>query len=167
MGVQMVPVAEGVRIERVDAGQPAERAGIKVGDVVTRLGEVPVTTEAKFRDVLGTLTPGDKVKVALKRDGKELTIDCALAAERTEGGGRGDRGDRTRQQQEDQPSLANWECAGPALGPGPSIASPSFLSPTPIRNSTTKFRRPSGRRPSLVRACTRTRASPARRSTAA
>lgn len=131
MGVQMVPVSDGVRIERVEVGQPADKAGIKVGDVVRKLGDVPVTTQEKFRDVLGTLTPGEKVKVALLRDGKEMLVECALAADRVEGG----RGDRARQQQEDQPSLANWDMRRPGTWTKPVYR----LAVIPIAYADQKF----------------------------
>src|SRR5262245_58681123 len=49
-------------VEEVQPGSPADKAGIKKGDVVTRVGEQPVRSAEVFREWLQTHGPGDEIK---------------------------------------------------------------------------------------------------------
>ena len=62
---------DGVLLEAVLEGSPAEKAGIKGGDVLIRLGDSKVTVFEDFESALRKHKPGDKVKVAVRR-GKEI-----------------------------------------------------------------------------------------------
>jgi S1-C subfamily serine protease len=66
-------------ITKVDAGTPAELAGVKVGDVVTELGGTPVRDTADLRTRLGLLWVGDTAEFALARDGKPVVIRATIA----------------------------------------------------------------------------------------
>ncbi len=69
----------GVRVAGTVPGSPAEKAGIKEGDVVTALGGTPVGSLQEFSNLLSSLAPGQTVVVTLVRAGKTLTIDVVLA----------------------------------------------------------------------------------------
>jgi M6 family metalloprotease-like protein len=109
IGVQMIPAEQGVKIESVTAGEPADRAGIRVGDIITKVGHADVTSQDKMREILGGFLPGDTVTVALKRGGRELKVECQLGADRTERNGRNDR----LSAGSELPSLANWDMRRP------------------------------------------------------
>jgi hypothetical protein len=68
----------GVRLSGVTPGSPAEGAGLKVGDVLVRVADKPVTSLAEFSAVLRTLTAGQTVPVAYVRDGSERSATVTV-----------------------------------------------------------------------------------------
>ncbi len=69
----------GVRIDGVSDDRPAMKAGLKQGDIITRLGSNPITGMQSYMDALGKYSPGDKTQVTLKRDGKEIVLPIELS----------------------------------------------------------------------------------------
>jgi S1-C subfamily serine protease len=69
----------GVRISGTSPGSPAEAAGLRDGDVITRFGDKPIDDLMDLSTALGSAKPGDRVKLKLKRDGKDLEVDATLA----------------------------------------------------------------------------------------
>src|SRR5207237_667494 len=69
LGIQMITTDNGVRIERVTLGMPAARAGVRPGDIVTKVGTVEVPTQEKLSEVLSGFRPGETVTLALRRAG--------------------------------------------------------------------------------------------------
>jgi hypothetical protein len=65
------PVPDGVLLEAVLEGSPAEKAGIKGGDVLIQLGDSRIMALEDFEGALRKHKPGDKVKVQVRR-GKEI-----------------------------------------------------------------------------------------------
>lgn len=70
-------VREGVLVRSVIQGSPAERAGIKAGDVITQINRHPVTTPAEITAQLRSLATGS-VKVTLYRERGEATLTVNL-----------------------------------------------------------------------------------------
>jgi hypothetical protein len=69
-----LPDADGLVVNRVMPGSPAEKAGLRPGDVLRRFDETPVTDQSRFRDLLRRYFAGDTVRVQLFRDGKLSTV---------------------------------------------------------------------------------------------
>ncbi len=69
---------EGVRIEGVITGSPAETSGLKQGDVIIRINSNPLHSLKDFSDVLKNLNPGDKVAITILRGGREMTVDTVV-----------------------------------------------------------------------------------------
>ncbi len=70
----------GVLIGDVIEGLPAEKAGLKSGDLMTSWnGEKLVSVEA-WMPMLSKHKPGDKVVITYTRDGKEMTTEATLTA---------------------------------------------------------------------------------------
>jgi hypothetical protein len=69
---------EGLRITDVSAGSPAEKAGMKGGDIITKLGDSKISGVEDLQSALMKHKPGDKVIVVVKRDGKELSFEVTL-----------------------------------------------------------------------------------------
>ncbi len=69
---------EGVYVLDVTADGAAAHAGIQKGDVIIKLNGFPVTTGAEMVGQIATYSPGDKINVTYKRDGKEATIAIVL-----------------------------------------------------------------------------------------
>lgn len=70
----------GVRVLAVTPDGPAERAGVKAGDVLetvagVSLGEVPLET---LRSVLQSLEPGERIEFTLKRAGQTQTVSIEV-----------------------------------------------------------------------------------------
>jgi len=72
-------VKEGVLIRSVTKGSAAEKAGIRAGDVITRLDDAKVTSPADISNRLRALR-GKTVSVVLVRDRKEVTVSVTLEA---------------------------------------------------------------------------------------
>ena len=68
----------GVKVEAVVPGSPAEKAGVKPGDVVLALDGKPVASLRDFSEKLKGMSPGQVVKATLRREGKELELPVTL-----------------------------------------------------------------------------------------
>ncbi|MFJ8040790.1 S1C family serine protease [Kitasatospora sp. NPDC096147] len=68
----------GVVVSAVTDGGPAAAAGLQAGDVITKLGDTPITTMNSLTTALASLQPGAKVPVTYQRDGKATTTDVTL-----------------------------------------------------------------------------------------
>lgn len=69
---------EGALIADVAKGTPAEKAGLKQGDVVVKLDKAPVTNIASLRNAIALMAPGTKVTLGILRDGKPLDINVEI-----------------------------------------------------------------------------------------
>jgi len=68
----------GVRVAGVTAGSPAEKAGVKDGDILLRIDGKDVANLQGFSTILRGLVPGQTVKTILSRAGAELTLDVTV-----------------------------------------------------------------------------------------
>lgn len=64
----------------VAAGSPAEKAGIKNGDVVTKINNDIVGKQGGLSSIIGQYKPGDTATVTFIRDGKEQTAQLTFSA---------------------------------------------------------------------------------------
>ncbi|MEY2928213.1 MAG: hypothetical protein RL367_2690, partial [Pseudomonadota bacterium] len=76
-----LPKNQGELISRVEPNEPAARAGIKQGDVITRVNGRDVTPEQTLSFIVGGLPIGTRVPIELLRDGKKQTV-TAMVGER-------------------------------------------------------------------------------------
>jgi serine protease Do len=74
-----LPSEQGVLVRTVQPGTPADKAGIRTGDVIMEFDGWPVTDEQKFRMMVAQAGPGKDVSVEVIRDGKEMTRRLTLA----------------------------------------------------------------------------------------
>ena len=82
---------QGALVSQVVDGSAAEKAGIKAGDIVTAINGKPVKDAAGLRNAIGMLSIGDRVDVALLRDGKPRRVTAVIGerdAAAGSGGGR-------------------------------------------------------------------------------
>ncbi|GAC1515589.1 MAG: M20/M25/M40 family metallo-hydrolase [Gemmatimonadaceae bacterium] len=68
----------GVRVAEVHQGSPADRGGLRAGDVITGFNGKPVADFYAYNDLLYTLSPGDVLQIALLRDGHAATVTVTL-----------------------------------------------------------------------------------------
>lgn len=62
----------GIKVDGVSEGRPAQKAGIKTGDVILQLGEHSINSMEAYMQALGKFKKGDKVVVKYKRGSEEL-----------------------------------------------------------------------------------------------
>jgi Do/DeqQ family serine protease len=70
---------EGALVSQVVDGSPAEKAGIRTGDVITSVNGQPVKSNGELRNAIGMLRVGDKVEVGLLREGKPIHLTAIIA----------------------------------------------------------------------------------------
>jgi S1-C subfamily serine protease len=77
LGLQQA--AMGVVVTAVQAGGPAATAGLRPGDVISKIGETPIEDRADLEYALSTqYKPGDTVGVTFMRDAREQTVQVKL-----------------------------------------------------------------------------------------
>lgn len=68
----------GAYVKSVSGGSPAQKAGIRAGDVITRFGETDITNEVDLRDAIGRAAPGTSVRVTVLRDRQPRTLSVTV-----------------------------------------------------------------------------------------
>jgi putative serine protease PepD len=96
LGVSLVTVDDGVAVEDVVVGTPADRAGLEEatgttveggvelptgGDVIVEFDGTPVTTTGQLQSAVNAKRPGDKVTIVVLRDGKRREIELTLGTQ--------------------------------------------------------------------------------------
>jgi serine protease Do len=96
LGVQIQPVSEdiaenlglksasGAMVDKVMPGTPAADAGLKTGDVITKLNGQKVDDAADLTRQIGELKPGAAIELTYLRNGAEKTAEAKLADQKSE-----------------------------------------------------------------------------------
>lgn len=74
------PVDFGVRLSGVSGGSPAERVGMRPGDILVRLGDIEIADLYALTDALREIPPGTEVEAVFLRDGEEQRVRVTLEA---------------------------------------------------------------------------------------
>ena len=74
-----LPAARGAIVTAVSPTGPAEKAGLKRGDVIVGINNQPVGDSNVLRNLVASIAPGTNVKVSALRDGREQNFQVALA----------------------------------------------------------------------------------------
>ncbi len=69
---------EGALVTQVESGSPAEKAGLKVGDVITELDGQKVSDASQLQIEVGQKQPGSSIKLQVLRDGKNVSVPLTL-----------------------------------------------------------------------------------------
>jgi Do/DeqQ family serine protease len=78
---------DGAFVESVDAGKPADRAGVKPGDTIVEVDGIAVKEPRDLINRVSTLPPGTGVRLGLIRDGRRMNVTATLARLQAEGTG--------------------------------------------------------------------------------
>ncbi len=70
--------AAGIVVAMVEKGSPADKAGLKVQDVILAIDGKKVESYDAFRNAVALLSPGNKVRLDLSREGKPLDLTIRL-----------------------------------------------------------------------------------------
>jgi serine protease Do len=76
--------ASGALVDKTEPGTPAADAGLKSGDVITKLNGQSIKDAADLTRQVAALKPGDKAEIAYLRDGAEKTVSLTLASQKNE-----------------------------------------------------------------------------------
>jgi len=74
-----LPAARGAIVTSVANGGPAEKAGLKRGDVITAIDKQPVIDNNSLRNLVASKQPGATVDVTASRNGRDQDFQVALA----------------------------------------------------------------------------------------
>ena len=71
---------EGARVAGVENGGPAAGAGVRAGDIITKVDGVPVVDSTEAIVSIRSNAPGDEVSVTVQRNGKEQKFQIVLGS---------------------------------------------------------------------------------------
>lgn len=71
----------GLYVHDIVKGGAAEESGIKAGDIITKIDGVIIRSSSDLQERVARLRPKDKVKLVIKREGKEKEVSVTLKAE--------------------------------------------------------------------------------------
>lgn len=69
---------QGALVSQVNEKSPAERAGLKPGDIITQINNTKITQATQVKTTISLLRVGSDAKITVKRDGKELTLNAVV-----------------------------------------------------------------------------------------
>ncbi len=73
----------GAGIASVDSGSGGDKAGLRPGDVVTKVDDEPISSTESLIATIRGYRPGDEVRLTVVRDGKTQTLDAQLDSDAT------------------------------------------------------------------------------------
>jgi putative serine protease PepD len=83
LGVQLAEADGGAQIAAVTSGSPADKAGLKQGDVITEV-EGEQASADDVRRAVAARKPGDKLELTVRRDGSTQTVTATLGKRPTQ-----------------------------------------------------------------------------------
>lgn len=75
-----LPVEHGVVVARLVEGGPADKAGLKTGDIIMSINDNEIKERGDIQRVLGKIKPSEKAKIKYNRQGKMITKEVVLKA---------------------------------------------------------------------------------------
>ncbi|HYI18688.1 MAG TPA: trypsin-like peptidase domain-containing protein [Solirubrobacteraceae bacterium] len=79
LGIAGGLAADGIQVEQVQPGSPAEKAGVRVGQAITRLDGRVVRSMEDIVEVLARRAPGDEVELEIRSGATQRTVVVTLA----------------------------------------------------------------------------------------
>ncbi len=69
---------QGALIAQVNTDSPAEKAGLKPGDIITNINDTKITQANQVKTTISLLRAGSNAKISVKRKGKDLTLTATV-----------------------------------------------------------------------------------------
>ncbi len=70
---------QGIMVVNVHPGSPAQSVGIKRGDILLKIADVPVTSVFNVTEQVAELTPGTDITIEIQRHDKKMTFNITVA----------------------------------------------------------------------------------------
>jgi len=80
LGVTVQQLRNGARVEEVVPNSPADRAGLRVGDIIRAVDDEEVTLEQPLSRLIQSHQPGDEVRLTIRRGGTTIEVTVELGA---------------------------------------------------------------------------------------
>jgi hypothetical protein len=77
---QLGSFANGARVTSVESSSPADKAGLKAGDVISTAAGAKIDATHSLASLLQSRKPGDKIDLGVTRSGQSMTISVTLGA---------------------------------------------------------------------------------------
>lgn len=74
----------GAAVTSVYAGTAAAKAGLKTGDVITKIDDSDISSTSDVSVAVSSKSAGDKINITYSRDGKEKTVEVTLGSDSDE-----------------------------------------------------------------------------------
>jgi serine protease DegQ len=73
-----LPTASGALISEVLRGAPADKAGVRPGDILVAVNDKPVPDSATVLNLIASLKPGEKARLKLIRERRETEVEVVV-----------------------------------------------------------------------------------------
>jgi serine protease Do len=73
-----LPVQWGVYVTEVSQGSPASAAGLQQGDIIFKIGDVPLDETHSYINTLFNFKPGDQIALSVMRNNQEVSLTITL-----------------------------------------------------------------------------------------
>lgn len=80
LGVSLANRDNAAQIEDVVPGMPAEKVGLKAGDIILKVNGKDTPTRQQLVETIGSYMPGEKVEMLVKRGSEQLTLSATLGS---------------------------------------------------------------------------------------
>lgn len=78
-GGDVNPLGDGILVTSITAGDPAQAAGLQVGDIVVAVDNVPANNLRKTLELVTNTLPGKTMELQVNRNNKLITIQIVVA----------------------------------------------------------------------------------------
>ncbi|MFN8598055.1 MAG: PDZ domain-containing protein [Anaerolineae bacterium] len=68
----------GIYVQRVEADTAADQAGLRAGDIITKIGNDEINGDNSFTNVLLRHKVGEETPLTVWRDGQTITLQSVL-----------------------------------------------------------------------------------------
>lgn len=69
---------EGLKVDGVSEGKPAQKAGILTGDVIIQMGDIIIKDIQNYMEALGKFEKGQTIPVKVKRGEEVITVSVTF-----------------------------------------------------------------------------------------
>lgn len=76
--IYSLPAQWGVYVTQIAPNSPADRAGLREGDIITKIGEVALDANQSYVNALFVYQPGDKITLEVVREAELLKMEVTL-----------------------------------------------------------------------------------------
>lgn len=109
LGVSVLTVSEDVKsyglpagasVQEITKDSPAEKAGLQINDIITKVGDTEISTSEELVDIVGESSPGDVLVLTVYRNTQIITVEVTVGEKITETSGQAAVQQNTQQQQQ-------------------------------------------------------------------